>query len=324
MSNDPYAALGLKKTATDEEIRKAYRKIARTSHPDLNPDDAGAEARFKAASAAYDLLKDPQQRARFDRGEIDATGQERAPHGFYREHAEQPGNPYRSGRQYQYSGGAEEFDASDIFAEFLRQRGREGAGFAGFGTDRGAGHSGGGFAARGPDRHYTLEIPFLEAVNGGKTRITLPDGGSLEVRIPEGASDGQTLRLRGKGGPGFGGGPAGDAYVTLSIRPHPFFSRDGDDIVMALPITIDEAILGAKVEAPTIDGPVKVTVPKGASTGQVLRLRGRGIAAKGRTAVDQRIDLKIVMPKTVDDDLSRFMEEWRKTHGYDPREGVTA
>lgn len=324
MSNDPYAALGLKKTATDEEIRKAYRKIARTSHPDLNPDDAGAEARFKAASAAYDLLKDPQQRARFDRGEIDATGQERAPHGFYREHAEQPGNPYRSGRQYQYSGGAEDFDASDIFAEFLRQRGREGAGFAGFGTDRGAGHSGGGFAARGPDRHYTLEIPFLEAVNGGKTRITLPDGGSLEVRIPEGASDGQTLRLRGKGGPGMGGGPSGDALVTLGVTAHRLFERQGNDIVLTLPITIDEAALGAKVAVPTIRGSVNLTIPKGASSGRILRLRGRGVKPMGGGAQgDQRVILSVVMPPEIDTDLAAFLEGWRKTHAYDPRKGMT-
>ncbi|GHD99185.1 molecular chaperone DnaJ [Defluviimonas sp. 20V17] len=307
MSDDPYDVLGVAKTASADEIKKAYRKIAKESHPDLHPGDAAAEARFKAAGTAFDLLKDPETRARFDRGEIDASGQERPrERPFYRDFAEQPGNPYRQGPRYEGFG-----DDADIFAEFLRRQARQGG--AEFGDH--------GFRARGADAHYALEVPFLEAANGGAMRITLPGGGDLEVKIPKGVADGQTLRLRGKGGPGHGGGPPGDAYVTLSVRPHPVFAREGDDIVMTLPITIDEAVLGAKVEAPTISGPVKVTVPRGASSGQVLRLRGRGIAASGRAAGDQRIELKIVLPKTVDADLARFMEDWRKTHRYDPRKG---
>ncbi|MCV2869885.1 DnaJ domain-containing protein [Defluviimonas sp. WL0002] len=310
MSDDPYQVLGVAKSASVEEIKKAYRKIAKESHPDLHPGDAAAEARFKAAAAAFDLLKDPEKRARFDRGEIDASGEERRrERTYYRDFAEEPGNPYRQGPRYETHG-----DDADIFAEFLRQQ---------------AGHRGGGFGrrdfhARGADAHYALEVPFLEAATGGSMRITLPDGSDLEVKIPKGASDGQTLRLRGKGGPGYGDGGAGDAYVTLSIQPHPVFSRAGDDILMTLPITLDEAVLGAKVEVPTIDGPVKVTIPKGATSGQVLRLRGRGVAAGGRTTGDQRIELKVAMPREVDDDLARFMEEWRKSHGYDPRKGVTA
>lgn len=320
MSNDPYAALGLKKTATDEEIRKAYRKIARTCHPDLNPDDSGAEARFKAAAAAHDLLKDPERRARFDRGEIDASGQEQAPRGFYRDHAEKPGNPYRSGRQYSHAGGAEDFDASDIFAEFMRQRGREGADFGFDPRDRGGDAR---FVARGRDLHYTLAVPFLDAVNGATVPITLPEGGSLEVRIPEGAGDGQTLRLRGKGGPGLGGGPSGDALVTLEVQPHRLFARDGNDITLTLPITIDEAVLGAKVKAPTVSGSVSLTIPKGASSGQTLRLRGRGVKPMGGGARgDQRVILSVVMPPDIDSDLARFMESWRKTHAYDPRKGM--
>lgn len=307
MSDDPYDVLGVAKTASADEIKKAYRKIAKESHPDLHPGDAAAEARFKAAGTAFDLLKDPETRARFDRGEIDASGQERPrERPFYRDYAEQPGNPYRQGPRYEGFG-----DEADIFAEFLRRQARQGN--AEFGDH--------GFRARGPDAHYALEVPFLEAANGGTMRITLPGGKDLEVKIPRGVADGQTLRLRGKGGPGHGGGPPGDAYVTLSVRAHPVFTRDGDDIVMTLPITIDEAVLGAKVEAPTISGPVKVTVPRGASSGQVLRLRGRGIAAPGRGTGDQRIELKIVLPKSVDADLERFMEGWRKTHRYDPRKG---
>lgn len=311
MSDNPYDVLGVAKTASADDIKKAYRKIAKESHPDLHPGDKTAEARFKAAAAAFDLLKDAEKRARFDRGEIDASGQERPQQRtYYRDFAEQPGNPYRQGAPFEGFG-----DEEDIFAEFLRRQNRpRGDGFRG----RQA------FHARGADAHYALEVPFVEAATGGSMRITLPDGGDLEVKIPKGVAEGQTLRLRGKGGPGHGEGAAGDAYVTVSIRPHRVFSRVEDDIVMTLPITIDEAVLGGKVEVPTIDGPVKVTIPKGASSGQTLRLRGRGIAAKGRDAGDQRIELKIVMPKAVDDDLARFMEEWRKTHDYDPRKGVTA
>jgi len=304
---DPYAALGLKKSATTEEIKKAYRKIARNSHPDLNPEDKEAESRFKAASAAYDLLKDPETRARFDRGEIDATGAERPERQYYRDYAGASDSPYRSRRGYEDFG-----DTSDIFAEFLRQQGH------GTGT-RGAQ----GFSARGSDLRYSLEVSFLDAVKGGTTRITLPTGGTLDVKIPEGSADGQTIRLRGKGGPGFGGGQPGDALVTLSVRDHPLFRRDGDDIVITLPITIDEAVLGGKVEAPTIDGAVKLTVPKGASGGQVLRLRGRGVRHKsGKTRGDQRIELRVVSPPKIDDALAEFMETWRKTHSYDPRGGM--
>jgi DnaJ-class molecular chaperone len=310
MSDNPYDVLGLPNNASANEIKKAYRKIARESHPDLHPGDAAAEARFKAAGAAFDLLKDSETRARFDRGEIDAKGHESPrERPFYRDFAEAPENPYRRGPRYEGYG-----DEAHIFAEFLRRQARQdGDGFG----DR-------AFRARGADAHYALEVPFLDAATGGSMRITLPDGNDLEVKIPRGVAGGQTLRLRGKGGPGYGGGAEGDAYVTISVRPHPLFSRAGDDVEMTLPITLDEAVLGAEVEVPTIAGPVKVTVPKGATSGQVLRLRGRGIAAPGRQPGDQRITLKIAMPKTVDDDLARFMEEWRKTHGYDPRKGVKA
>lgn len=320
MNDDPYAALGLKKTATEDDIRKAYRKIARTSHPDLNPDNPAAEARFKAASAAYDLLKDPEQRARFDRGDIDASGQQRAPRGFYRDHAEQPGNPYRGGRQYAHAAGdGAQFDASDLFAEFLRQRGG-GADFGGGFDPRGGG--GHGFHARGADRHFTMDLAFLDAVNGATRRITLPDGTALEVRIPEGTADGQTIRLRGKGAPGIGDGAAGDALVSLTVQPHRLFRREGDDIVLTLPITLDEAVLGARVAVPTISGSVSLTIPRGASSGQVLRLRGRGVRGRGGARGDQRVILSLVLPERIDDELERFLRDWRKSHGYDPRRGM--
>ena len=305
MSNDPYEALGLTKAATADDIKKAYRKLVRTSHPDLHPDDAGAEARFKSISAAYEILKDPETRARYDAGEIDGLGAERPRRQYYRDFADAPNNDYQQGRGF-----SADADPSDIFAEILRNRTRSsGADFA----DR-------GFSAHGPDMRYTLEVPFLDAARGAETRITLPDGQSLAVKIPQGTEDGQTLRLRGKGAPGMGGGAAGDAFITVHVRPHPVFRREGDDILLTLPITIDEAVLGGKVTAPTIDGPVGLTIPSAASSGQVLRLRARGVTRAGsKTKGDQRVELKIVAPPDVDVGLREFLAEWRKTHAYDPR-----
>lgn len=313
MTQDPYAALGLSKDATADEIKKAYRKIARTNHPDLNPDDLGAEARFKSASNAYDLLKEPEQRRRFDAGEIDASGAEQAPRGYYRDEAHRPGNPYTQNRPA--SDGApfgEGFDADNFFANFARSRGSAGNG-SGFG--RGAPGD-----RPGQDTQYRLAVPFLDAARGAKARITLPDGNALKVMIPEGSDDGQILRLRGKGELGFGAGRPGDAFITLDVTASPEFERDGDDIVVTLPLSIDEAILGGKVPVNTVTGAVNVTVPPGASSGQVLRLKGRGV--KGRTGKgDQRVTLRIVSPPTIDDELRNFMEGWRKNHAYDPRAG---
>ncbi|MDP2079896.1 MAG: DnaJ C-terminal domain-containing protein [Pseudotabrizicola sp.] len=307
MSIDPYKALGLTKSATADEIKKAYRKLVRTSHPDLHPDDAGAEARFKAISAAYDLLKDPETRARFDTGEIDATGAERPQRQYYRDFAESTGSPYQQGRGFDAQG-----DPADIFAEILRQRTRGGS----YGSQRDQG----GYSVPGHDVKYALEVPFLDAARGGEMHITLPDGSSISVKIPQGARDGQTLRLRGKGGPGYGGGSAGDALIALTVSPHPVFRRENDDILLTLPITIDEAVLGGKVVTPTIDGPVTLSIPKGANSGRILRMRGRGVArAGGKAAGDQLVELRIVAPPSIDDALRDFLNEWRETHAYDPR-----
>eukprot|EP00095_Tigriopus_kingsejongensis_P004269 snap_masked-scaffold5958_size4206-processed-gene-0.0 protein:Tk04269 transcript:snap_masked-scaffold5958_size4206-processed-gene-0.0-mRNA-1 annotation:"molecular chaperone" len=288
MLNDPYAALGLAKTATADDIKKAYRKLVRTSHPDLNPDDAGAEERFKALSAAYDILKNDETRARFDAGEIDGLGAERPQRQYYRDFADAPENAYQH-----RDGFGPNADPADIFAEILRNRGRAGTG---------------GFTSGGADARFTLEVPFLDAATGTQTRITLPNGQSLSVKIPRGTEDGQTLRLRGKGNAGFGGGPDGDALITVLVRPHPNFRREGNDILMTLPISFDEAILGGKVSAPTIDGPVEVTVPANASSGRILRLRGRGIVRVGmKTKGDQLIELKIVVPPDTDESLRAFL-----------------
>lgn len=304
MSDDPYSVLGVAKDADAAEIKKAYRRIAKECHPDLKPGDAEAEAKFKAAAAAYDLLKDPETRARYDNGEIDASGQERPQQQYYRDYAEAAGNPYR-GRQ------ADPDDMSDIFAEFMRGRG----GFGGQRTQE--------FHAPGHNLNYSLQISFLDAVFGASQKLTLPDGDRIEVKIPVGITDGQTIRLREKGAPGFGKGPPGDALVTVSVARHPVFDRQGDDIHITLPITIDEAILGGKVPAPTIDGGVNVNVPAGTSSGKTLRLRGKGVKKRGSPdRGDQLIELTVSMPDKIDEDLKQFMETWRETHRYDPRKGI--
>ncbi|WP_022704546.1 DnaJ C-terminal domain-containing protein [Pseudorhodobacter ferrugineus] len=306
MSNDPYDVLGLTKAAKPADIKKAYRKLVRDSHPDLHPDDAGADARFKAISAAYDILKDPETRTRFDAGEIDGLGAERPPRQYYRDYADTPGNAYHPRQGFDQNA-----DLGDIFAEILRNQARHGGA-----DDLGSR----GFRAPGADARYTLDVPFLDAVRGSETRITLPDGQSLAVKIPPGTEDGQTLRLRGKGAPGHGGGTPGDALITVTLRPHPVFRRDGDDILLTLPITFDEAVLGAKVTAPTIDGPVGLTIPPGASSGRVLRLRGRGVSRAGQKAKgDQLVELKITVPSAPDAALRDFLSEWRKTQTFDPR-----
>ncbi len=308
MTADPYTALGLTKSATAADIKKAYRKLVRTSHPDLHPDDAGAEARFKVVTAAHDLLKDPATRARFDAGDIDASGAERAPRTYYRDHADAAGQGFGQGfgPQAGYDGYG---DPSDIFAHILRQRGRPGQGD-------------GGYAQSGADLRYTLEVPFLDAVLGSKSGVTLPGGATLEVQIPKGMADGQILRLRGRGGAGSGGGPAGDAFISLQVRAHPVFRRDGDDIVIVLPITVDEAILGGKVTAPTINGPVSVSIPKGTSSERILRLRGRGVSRANGQRGDQLIELRIVAPPEIDAGLAQYLTEWRKTHAHDPRKAM--
>lgn len=298
-SKDPYATLGLTKSATDAEIKKAHRRLVRLSHPDINPDDPEAEARFVRITAAHDLLKDPEQRARFDAGEIDATGQEKPQRRYYRDFADADG-------PRQGAGGFGGIDPNDIFSEIFRQRGAAGAQ---------------GFAAPGRDLGFTLEVPFLDAARGGTSRITLPGGGPMDVAIPAGLRDGQTLRLRGKGGEGIGGGPRGDAQVTVSVQPHPLFRRDGDDILIALPITLDEAVLGGRVQVPTIGGDVALTIPKGSSGGKVMRLRGRGVRGRDGPG-DQLVELRIVVPKADDPTLTAFMEEWRKSGRDDPREAM--
>ncbi len=275
---DPYEVLGLEREATPEEIRKAYRKLAKTSHPDLHPGDKAAEERFKELSQANEILSDPEKRARFDKGEIDASGAERPQHEYYRGFADGPaGERYARTEIFE-----DEADLGRVFADLFGQRGR------GSGSVR----------MRGPDVSYTLEVGFLDAARGGKRTITTPHGRTLNVTIPVGVRDRQTLRLKGLGGPGIGGGEPGDAYVEIHVTPHPVFRRKDDDIHLTLPVSVKEAMIGAKVEVPTVSGPVMLSIPPRSNTGSTLRLRGKGIPAHGDApAGDQYVRLEVVLPK---------------------------
>ena len=303
MAEDLYSVLGVAKTAGAADITKAYRKLAKKLHPDLNPGDKAAEEKFKKITAAYDIVGDEEKRGRYDRGEIDASGQETPQQRYYREYASGD-----EGARYRSTAGFEDIGSfSDLFGDLFGERG---------GTRGAAG--GRRFSMRGQDAQYRLEVDFLDAVNGTKTRITLPDGGPLDVTIPPGVADGQVLRLKGKGNPGLGVGGPGDALIEISVKPHAVFKREGDDIAVDVPITVDEAVLGGKVEVPTISGRVFVTVPPGSNSGQTLRLKGRGIK-RGGQAGDQLVKLGVVMPERIDDDLKSFVENWREAHRYDPR-----
>jgi DnaJ-class molecular chaperone len=305
MAEDPYAVLGVEKNASQDEIKKRYRKLAKELHPDLNPDKPDVAERFKAVTAAYDLLSDPETRAKYDRGEIDASGQERPQQRFYREYAEDPGAP----RFYTREGLSDEEGLRDLFEGLFGGRGGPGGPGAGF-----------RMRARGADVSYTLPVDFLDAAKGAKKRVTVGDGRTLDLTIPAGVRDRQTLRLKGQGMPGFEGGPPGDAYVEVHVQPHPFFERKDGNIHMELPITLAEAVLGGKVDVPTIDGPVSMTIPKGSNTGTTLRLRGRGIVdpTTGRRG-DQYVRLKVVLPKSPDPELEEFVRRWSAEHPYNPR-----
>jgi DnaJ-class molecular chaperone len=301
LAADLYEVLGVKKDASQNDIQKAYRALAKRLHPDLNPGNKQAEERFKEVSAAYDVLGDEKKRARFDAGEIDASGAERPQQRqYYRDFAD-------AGSQYSSDEGFADFATDDILSQILRGQGR-----------------GGAVNMRGPDRHYQLELDFLGAVNGETRHITLPDGSALDVRIPAGTRDGQTLRLRGKGGPGLGKGGPGDAYVEVTVRPHRIFSRDGDDIRVELPISLSEAVLGGKVTVPTPTGSVTMTVPKWSNTGAVLRLKGKGVTRAGGGSGDELVSLKIVLPEKPDAELESFIAKWGGGGAYNPRQAMEA
>jgi DnaJ-class molecular chaperone len=303
MAQTPYELLGVKPDASADEIRKAYRKLAKQFHPDINPGKPEAEARFKEISAAYDLLSDSDKRARYDRGEIDETGAERPPRGYYRSQAEGA-----QGWRYQPEGEMDLSDLEDLFAAF---------GSAG---RRRRGEAGAGFRARGADRHFTLTVDFVTAATGGKQRLSLAPEEWLDVTIPAGVEDGQVLRLRGKGGPGFDGATSGDALIEVHVAAHPLFRRDGDNVLLELPVSLAEAVLGARVSVPTVTGPVTMTIPKGSDTGRQLRLRGKGIQKK--SPGDEIVTLKVFIGPSSDPELAAFLEKWAPQHPFDPREGM--
>ena len=300
MNDDPYEILGVSRRATDDEIRRAFRKLAKENHPDLHPGNTAASDRFKKITGANDILADSEKRRLYDSGEIDGRGEARRPQ--WRQQPG-PGGP----RARTQSGAFEEFGFSDIFSDVF------GAGKGG------AGAGGRGFAGRGQDLRYSLDVDFLEAVTGAKKRVTLPEGGALDLNVPEGVIDGQTLRLKGKGALGPRGGTAGDALVEIKVRPHPYFKREDDDILFELNITLDEAVLGAKVEVPTPTGRVQLSIPKGTSSGKVFRLKGKGVRSKpGAIPGDELVTIRIVMPDVIDDSLAYFFSEWRQKNTYDP------
>lgn len=298
---DPYAVLGVARDAGQDEIRAAYRKLAKQHHPDLNPGSKAAEERFKAVSVANELLSEPERRASYDRGEIDASGQERPQPRTYRSYAEgEPGDRYGPAE-----GRADRWDADDLGGIF--------------GRTFGAGAARAGLRMRGRDEMYGLAIEFLEAVNGATRRLTLPDGRTLDVRVPVGTQDGQTLRLRGQGGAGLNGGPPGDALIELHVLPHLIFGREGRNLRLDLPVNLAEAVLGAKVAVPTPSGEVMMTVAPGSDTGRELRLRGKGVPAHdGQEAGDLHVTLHVVIGQT-DPALEAFLRSWKPGHSIDPR-----
>jgi DnaJ-class molecular chaperone len=323
MRTDPYDILGVKREASAKDIQSAFRKLAKKYHPDLNPGDKKAEEAFREISLAHEILGDEDKRALFDRGLIDINGVERAPQFASSDFdwaaaggdgAGRTGSSGFSG--FSANGGMEDFE--DIFASFMSRRGGRGSerqGFAGF--QSGDFHA--DFGDQGNDLRFAMEVDFLDAVNGTTATVTLPGGATLDVKIPAGTRDGQVLRLRGKGSPGLGKSPAGDAYIAIGIKPHPVFAQDGDDIRIDLPISLKEAVLGGKVKVPTPTGSVQMTLKPNANTGTVLRLKGKGLARRDGGHGDLFVTLKIVLPPTPDAELTDFVSGWKTADAFDPR-----
>ncbi|QIL01950.1 DnaJ domain-containing protein [Sphingomonas sinipercae] len=311
MALDLYQRLGLKRGASEAEIKKAYRSLAKQLHPDRNKDNPKAAERFGEITSAYDLLSDKDKRARYDRGEIDEDGNPKMPFGGG--FGGRPGGGGSgAGAGFEgfpgggFQGGAETADLSDLFEGIFGNQGRSG-GFGGFRQRRAPPQKGG-------DIGYRLAVSFVDAAKLAPQRITLADGKTIDLKLPAGVEDGTRIRLAGKGQEGPAG--RGDGIVTIAIFPHPFYKRDGNDIRLELPVTLKEAVLGGKIKVPTPDGPVMLTVPKGSSSGKVLRLKGRGFAAKNGARGDQLVELRIDLPAD-DSELRAFAEQW--SGGGNPR-----
>ena len=309
MALDLYQRLGLKRGASEAEIKKAYRSLAKQLHPDRNKDNPDAAKRFGEVTAAYDLLSDKDKRARYDRGEIDEEGNPKMPFGggfggYSQGAGPRPGAGGPQGFENFNFGGADAADLSDLFEGLFGAaggaRGRAGGPFGGF-RQRAAPPQ------KGADVAYRLKIPFEDAVALSPQRITLADGKTIDLKLPKGLEDGTKIRLAGKGQEGPAG--RGDAIVTIEIAPHRFFTRDGTNIRLELPVTLKEAVLGAKVKVPTPEGPVMLTIPKGTSSGKVLRLKGRGFTGKDGKRGDQLVTVEVDLPAN-DPALQQFAESW--------------
>jgi DnaJ-class molecular chaperone len=314
-ASDPYQTLGVARGATETEIKKAYRKLAKELHPDKNKDNKAASDRFSRVTAAYDLLSDKDKRAQFDRGEIDGDGNPAAPFGFG-SGGGGAGGGFAGGSPFGRGGGGQaggfDFqqggDIGDIFEGLFGGGAAGGRQRAGFGSAPPR-------PAKGANIGYRLAVSFEDAATLAPQRITLGDGKTIDLKLPTGVENGTQMRLPGKGEPGPAG--PGDAMVTIEIGTHRFFRRDGDAVRLDVPVTLAEAVLGASIKVPTVDGPVMVKVPAGASSGAVLRLKERGFTAKSGTRGDQLVTLAVELPK---DDAA--LRQWAEAHGSaqpDPR-----
>jgi len=317
---DPYSELGVSKSATQEEIKVAYRKLAKKYHPDLNPGSKEAEMKFKNISQAYDWIGTPENRAKFDRGEFyEDTAQAGAGPGFgqhrrgpYYYQTQEGGPKYGEGRYTQNFGeGIDEGFFESIFGKF----------------SEGRAHAGGRRSQQfsGEDHHYQMEVDLKDAVLGSEKEITLATGKRMNMKIPAGIFDGAKLRFSGQGGPGIGGGPAGDAYVEIHIRPDRRFKRVESDLVFELPISITEAVFGAEVRVPTMEGEVLLKIPPHSNTGTRLKIRGKGMVNKTtRKRGDEIVELKVLLPKKIDAELEEALKKWQSKHSYNPRDQVAA
>lgn len=311
---DLYSQLGVARGATEPEIKKAYRKLAKELHPDRNRDNPKASERFSKVAQAYEILSDKNKRAQYDRGDIDEDGNPKSPFGYGRA----PGGggagggfrPGAAGPEFEAGGDA---DLSDIFEGLFGGAQRRQGGFGGFGRGRQAP------PAKGANVNYRLSVPFADAATLKDQRVGLAGGKTVDIKLPKGVEDGTKIRLGGQGQPGSGGN--GDAIVTISIAPHRFYTRDGHDVRLDLPVSLDEAVLGAKVKVPTVDGPVMLSVPKGSSSGKVLRLKGKGFHDKNGARGDQLVTLMVDLPAD-DEELKAFAEKTRAKAKGNPRAGL--
>jgi DnaJ-class molecular chaperone len=309
MAADPYTTLGVARGASEDEIKKAYRKLAKELHPDRNKDNPRASERFSQVTQAYDLLTDKDKRARFDRGEIDGDGNPTSPFGFG-SGGPRPGAGARGGSGAQFDFNSEGADFSDLFEGIFggaQQRGGFQGGFGGFGRRQ---------APKGANIAYRLSVSFEDAATLAPQRIALRDGKTIDLKLPAGVETGTQMRLTGKGEEGPGG--FGDAIVTIEVQPHRFFTRDGDDVRLDLPVSLGEAVLGGPVRVPTVEGPVNLSVPKGSSSGKVLRLKGRGFHRKGGGRGDQLVTLMVEVPAN-DPVLTEFVGNWAGKDAGNPR-----